>query len=431
MIPEAGLKSSSLTEIRKDHNRCGRINLTELENKDAAGGENRRHFACCARILRTFYMKKTVVVGMSGGVDSSVAAYLLKEQGYNVIGVTMQIWQDGQASACAIPSDSYMKAVSRSCCGIEAADDARAVCEAIGIPFYVMDFQKEFREHVIDYFVNDYIQGRTPNPCIACNRYVKWEALLTRARMIGADYMATGHYARVHQLPWGRWCVSESATARKDQTYALYNLTQEQLAHTLMPVGDYHKDQVREIAREQNLPVAEKPESMDICFVPDGNYAGYIDRYRGVSMPAGNFVDREGHVLGRHRGITHYTIGQRRGLGLALKKPQYVTDIRPATNEVVIGDNDDLMSSDLTVSHVNAMAADHFEKGQRMRCKIRYSHRGEMATVTDVITETSGNDNSGTIVRLHFDSPVRAATPGQSAVFYSGHDVLGGGIIEK
>ena len=218
-------------------------------------------------------MSKRVVVGMSGGVDSSVAAYLLKSQGYDVIGVTMQVWEAG----CSLQMER-----EGGCCGQSAVDDARRVCDVIGIPYYVMSFRDVFQKNVIDYFVNEYISGRTPNPCIACNRYVKWEALLKKAREIGADYIATGHYARILRLENGRYTIRNSVTAAKDQTYALYKLTQDQLAHTLMPVGDYYKEDVRKIAKEQGLPVAAKPDSEEICFVADDDYAGYLDRTAGA-----------------------------------------------------------------------------------------------------------------------------------------------------
>ena len=275
--------------------------------------------------------KKKVVVGMSGGVDSSVAAYLLKQQGYDVIGVTMQIWQD---------EEEIKNQENGGCCGLSAVDDARRVATTLDIPYYVMNFKNEFKSSVMDYFVKEYLDGRTPNPCIACNRYVKWESLLKRSLDIGADYIATGHYARIIQLENGRYTLKRSVTDAKDQTYALYNLTQYQLAHTLMPVGDYEKDKIREIAKEINLPVAHKKDSQEICFIPDNDYAAFIEREAGDQVPKeGNFIDTNGNVLGKHKGITHYTIGQRKGLNLAFGKPVFVTEIRPDTNEVVLGDN--------------------------------------------------------------------------------------------
>ena len=279
-------------------------------------------------------MKKKVVVGMSGGVDSSVAAMLLKEQGYDVIGVTMQIWQDEEEAA---------KEANGGCCGLSAVDDARRVAQRLEIPYYVMNFKKEFKCHVMDYFVAEYLRGHTPNPCIACNRYVKWESLLQRSLEIGADYISTGHYARIDRLPNGRFAIRNSVTAAKDQTYALYNLTQEQLAHTLMPVGEYTKDEIRAMAGEAGLPVAHKPDSQEICFVPDNDYASFIDREAGEKVPGpGNFVTEDGRILGRHKGITHYTLGQRRGLELPMGERVFVTAIRPETNEVVIGSRNSL-----------------------------------------------------------------------------------------
>ena len=357
-------------------------------------------------------MKKKVVVGMSGGVDSSVAAMLLKEQGYDVIGVTMQIWQDEEEAA---------KEANGGCCGLSAVDDARRVAQRLEIPYYVMNFKKEFKCHVMDYFVAEYLRGHTPNPCIACNRYVKWESLLQRSLEIGADYIATGHYARIDKLPNGRFAIRNSVTAAKDQTYALYNLTQDQLAHTLMPVGEYTKDEIRAMAEEAGLPVAHKPDSQEICFVPDNDYASFIDREAGEKVPGpGNFVTEDGRILGRHKGITHYTLGQRRGLDLPMGERVFVTAIRPETNEVVIGSNQELFTDKVLCDHVNYMAVEDLTEPARVLAKIRYNHKGEYGTLTK---QPDGK------VLCTFDAPVRAATPGQAMVFYQDEHVLGGGTI--
>lgn len=353
-----------------------------------------------------------VVVGMSGGVDSSVAAYLLKEQGYDVIGVTMQIWQD---------EEQAMQEENGGCCGLSAVDDARRVAAALEIPYYVMNFKKEFKEHVIDYFVEEYQNGRTPNPCIACNRYVKWESLLQRSLSIGAEYIATGHYARVVQLENGRYTLRRSATLAKDQTYALYNLTQDQLKRTLMPVGEYTKEEVRSIAEKINLRIANKPDSQDICFVPDGDYASYIEEEAGVKVPEGNFVLTDGTVLGRHKGITHYTVGQRKGLGLALGYPAFVLEIRPETNEVVIGTKEESMTTQLVARNLNFMSIEDLTEPLHVFTKIRYNHRGAWCTI-----EKMGEDE----ILCTFDEPQRAVTPGQAVVFYDGEYVLGGGTIQ-
>lgn len=351
---------------------------------------------------------------MSGGVDSSVAAYLLKEQGYDVMGVTMQIWQE---------EEDFIQEENGGCCGLSAVEDARRVAGELGIPYYVMNFRKEFKEQVMNYFIGEYLHGRTPNPCIACNRYVKWEALLRRGLEIGADYIATGHYARIEQLANGRYAIRNSVTAAKDQTYALYNLTQEQLAHTLMPVGEYTKDEIREIAEKISLRIAKKPDSQDICFVPDGDYAGFIRRETGAEQRAlqeGNFVLQDGTVIGTHKGIANYTIGQRKGLNLSMGRPVFVTEIRPESNEVVIGENEDLFTRELYADQVNFMAVPDLNEKNRFRGKIRYAHKGADCTIEQVERDK---------IRCVFDEPQRAVTPGQALVFYDGEYVAGGGTI--
>jgi tRNA-specific 2-thiouridylase len=358
-----------------------------------------------------------VVVGMSGGVDSSVAAYLLKEQGYDVIGVTMQIWQD--EDICSMEENG-------GCCGLSAVEDARRVAAVLDIPYYVMNFKQEFKTNVIDYFVSEYLQARTPNPCIACNRYVKWEALLHRSLSLGATYIATGHYARIIKLDNGRCSIQKSVTLAKDQTYALYNLTQHQLAHTLMPVGEFAKDEIRKIAKEVGLPVASKPDSQEICFVSDNDYAGFIADYlkerenADTGLIPGNFVNTSGEVIGRHQGLIHYTVGQRKGLNLAMGQPVFVLALRPETNEVVIGSSEEVFSDRLYANNLNFMAIEDLEGEMRVEAKIRYSHKGAVCT----IKKTAQDE-----ILCIFDEPQRAITPGQAVVFYLEDYVLGGGTI--
>ena len=323
----------------------------------------------------------------------------------------MQIWQDEEEAAMEEHG---------GCCGFSAVDDARRVAAALDIPYYVMNFKKEFKENVIDYFIDDYLHGRTPNPCIACNRYVKWESLLKRSLDIGAEYIATGHYARVERLSNGRYAIRNSATAAKDQTYALYNLTQDQLSKTLMPVGEYTKDQIRAMADEIGLLVAHKPDSQDICFVPDGDYASFIEQYTGQSSEPGDFVDKEGNVLGKHKGQIHYTIGQRRGLGISAPESLYVCGKSLDSNKVILGGKQDLMSTCCYINDINLIPWDHLDKPIKCKVKTRYRQPEQPATV-----EQLGDD----LLKITFEEPQRAVTPGQAAVLYDGDMVLGGGTI--
>lgn len=351
--------------------------------------------------------KMKVVVGLSGGVDSSVAAHLLKEAGYEVLGVTMRTWT---------PEDDTQA-------GPDAVKDAAQVAEALNIPYYVVDFQKEFSDRVMDYFTGEYLAGRTPNPCVVCNRLVKWEALRTKAAQLGAEYVATGHYARVVCRDNGRYALKTCESSAKDQTYALYNLTQEQLARTLMPVGEHTKDEIRRIASDIGLAVADKPDSQEICFIPDQDYAGFIRRRTGAKVEEGNFVDRQGNVLGRHRGIIHYTIGQRKGLNLSMGHPVFVTEIRPKTNEVVIGESEEVFAPALRFDKVNFMGIEKFKEGMELQAKIRYNHKGAPCVIEKVISENEAV--------CRFMEPQRAITPGQAVVFYQDGFVAAGGTIAE
>lgn len=354
--------------------------------------------------------KGKVVIGMSGGVDSSVAALILKEQGYDVAGVTMRMWQD---------DNSGLIDKSAGSCGLSTAEDARRVADIIGIPHYIIDFRREFQNSVIDYFIGEYREGRTPNPCIACNRHIKWEALLSYAGEIGADYIATGHYGRIVRLQNGRFSVAKSGAAGKDQSYVLYALTQEELAHTVFPLGGLTKDEVRRMALEAGLPVADKKDSQDICFIPDGDYAAFIERYTGQKNVPGFFTDTDGNILGHHKGISHYTVGQRKGLGVAFGEPRFVLRINPDENTVVLGTADELMTSRVLVLKVNYMSCTSLESERRVTGKLRYSQKDAYCVIRP--------SKNGIIAE--FDEPQRAATPGQAAVFYDGGCILCGGVI--
>jgi tRNA-uridine 2-sulfurtransferase len=358
--------------------------------------------------------KKKVMVGMSGGVDSSVAAAILLEQGYDVLGVTMQIWPD---------MDEDRKQVEGGCCSLSAVDDARRVANTLGIPYYVMNFKEIFEDKVINYFKDEYLKGRTPNPCIACNRHVKFDAMLKKAVGMGIEYIATGHYGIIeYNESKNRYLLKKSKTDKKDQTYALYTLTQEQLSHTLMPIGEYEKERVREIAKEIGLTVATKPDSQEICFVDDNDYGRFIEENTNKKIKSGDFVDSCGNVLGRHKGIVYYTIGQRKGLGITFGKPMFVVAIDAKNNRVVLGDEKEVFSDTLTAADLNLISIDKLDTQINVKAKIRYSAKEADATV---IPLESGR------VKVIFDIPQRAVTPGQSVVFYDGDIVVGGGVIES
>lgn len=356
-------------------------------------------------------MNKKVVVGMSGGVDSSVCAYLLKKEGYDVIGVTMQIWQD--EDTCDIEDKG-------GCCGLSAVEDARSVANKLDIPYFVLNFKNDFKKNVIDYFIDEYKKGKTPNPCIACNRYVKWESLLQKSMALGADYIATGHYANIIKTD-DRYTLEVAKTEEKDQTYALYNLSQYQLEHTLMPLGKYTKDEVRQIAKEIDLPVFDKPDSQEICFVPDNDYGKFITENTDTKIETGNFIDTTGNIIGKHRGIPFYTIGQRKGLG-SFGRPMFVKKINTNSNEITLSSNDELFSTTVEIENLNYMKITSF---QDINClgKIRYSHKKSPCSLSYI--------NHNTLV-AKFQTPQRAVTPGQAIVFYDElNQVLGGGTIKN
>ena len=354
--------------------------------------------------------KKRVMLGMSGGVDSSVAALLLLEQGYDVTGVTLKLR----------PDDPSFMPPAGGCCSLEDVDDARRVANQLGIPHYVLNFTDLFAGRVIDYFAAAYQAGLTPNPCIACNRFIKFDALLQRALAMEFDYIATGHYAVIERGQNGRWLLRRSPAA-KDQSYVLYCMTQEQLSHTLMPLGRYAKEEARALAERHRLPVARKPDSQEICFVPDNDYAGFLERYTGKRAPAGDFVDGAGRVLGRHRGITRYTVGQRKGLGVAFGKPMYVTRLDPERNAVVLGEEGSQYRAALTAADLNFIPFDRPDGPLRVTAKIRYQAQPAPAVLTMEEDATA---------RVVFDTPQRSVTPGQAVVFYQGDLVVGGGVIE-
>lgn len=357
-------------------------------------------------------MNKKVVVGMSGGVDSSVAAYLLKEQGYEVIGITLKVWDS---------DDPDYVEKEGGCCSVSSVDDARRVADVLEIPYYVLNFKDVFKEKVIDNFVSEYIEGRTPNPCVACNKYIKFDELLQKAMGLGADYVATGHYARVSK-DGDRYLLKTATDDKKDQTYALYNLNQFQLERTLMPCADYTKTEIRQIAEKIGLEVFNKKDSEEICFIPDNDHGAYIKKTFPQKVVEGDFVDKRGNILGKHKGIVYYTIGQRKGLGIALGVPMFVTDIIPKKNQVVLGSEDEIFKTELIAKELNFIPFDILTEEIEVEAKIRYSSKPTKAKLIPL------DENK---IKVVFYGKVRAITKGQSVVFYTGDIVVGGGIIEE
>ena len=359
-------------------------------------------------------MNHKALIAMSGGVDSSVAAYLMRKQGYECIGATMKLYHNEDI---CIPKD-------HSCCSLDDVEDARAVAASMDIPYYVFNFSERFKEEVMDKFVHCYECGITPNPCIDCNRYLKFEYLYNRAKELGYDYVVTGHYAQIkYDASIGRYLLSKAVDTSKDQSYVLYSLTQEQLAHTQFPLGCMPKSKTREIAEQQGFINAKKHDSQDICFVQNGNYAEFIEDYTKKTYPEGNFVDVHGNILGRHKGIIRYTIGQRKGLGLSLKEPMYVMEINTTDNTVVLGRDADLFTDTLIANDINLISVPRIDGEMRVKAKVRYRHTEQPATVTQI-----GDDT----IKVVFDEPQRAITKGQAVVLYDGDIVVGGGtIVEK
>ncbi len=357
-------------------------------------------------------MDKKALIAMSGGVDSSVAAYLLKQQGFDCTGITMKLFGNEDIGAGG----------EKRCCSLEDTTDARNVSYAMGIPYFVYNFTEDFKKQVINRFIESYQNGATPNPCIDCNRYIKFERLLCRAKQLGMDCIATGHYARIeYDALTGRYLLKKAADKTKDQSYVLYAMTQEQLSYTLFPLGDLHKTEVRDIAKEQGFVNADKHDSQDICFVRDGNdYADFIEQYTGRKYEEGNFIDMNGNILGKHKGLIRYTIGQRKGLGLSLKKPMYVRFKDTEKNTVTLCEDDRLFSKSLDAADFNWIACEKINSPIRVKAKIRYNQTGQWATA---------NQTSPDTVHIEFDESQRAIAKGQAAVLYDGDVVVGGGTI--
>ena len=349
------------------------------------------------------------LIAMSGGVDSSVAAYIMKESGFDCIGCTMKLYDNADAGVSR----------EKTCCSLDDVEDARSVAARLGMPYYVFNFSDDFREKIICKFIRSYEGGRTPNPCIDCNRYMKFAKLRERAEILGCDFIVTGHYARIYK-EGDKYVLKKALDETKDQSYVLYNLTQDILAHTRFPLGEFEKSKTREIAEKCGFINAQKPDSQDICFVPDGDYARVIELNTGKRYKEGDFIDKNGNVLGRHKGVIHYTIGQRKGLGISAPTPLYVTKIDTENNTVTLGESGDLFSDTVVADDFNFISGNVPTEPFRCAAKIRYRQKEQPATAYPL---PDGN------VRIVFDAPQRAITPGQAAVLYDGDTVIGGGTI--
>lgn len=353
---------------------------------------------------------KKALIAMSGGVDSSLAAKLMVDKGFKCIGCTMKLYHNEDVGIER----------SHTCCSLEDVEDARSVAYKLGMPYYVFNFTDAFHKTVIQKFIESYEKGITPNPCIDCNRYMKFDKLFEQANILNCDYIVTGHYSRIEEKD-GKFILKKALDETKDQSYVLYSMTQKQLAHTLFPLGDMKKTEVRAIAEQNGFVNADKPDSQDICFVPDGDYASFIERYIGKTAKTGDFTDIDGNVLGEHKGIIRYTVGQRKGLGIALGKPRFVISKKAETDTVVLGDEDKLFYKRVLINNLNFIPFDNLEGQMRVTAKLRYRHTEQPAVIYPA--------NDG--VMVEFDEPQRAPSPGQAAVFYDGDTVVGGGTIEK
>lgn len=357
-------------------------------------------------------MKEKAIIAMSGGVDSSVSALLMLQAGYECIGVTMQLFHNEDTG---IPRE-------KSCCSLDDVMDAKLVSSKLGMLHYVFNFSEKFKDTVMKRFAESYEKGATPNPCIDCNRFLKFDAMVQRMHEMNFNYVVTGHYARVEfDSDSGRYLLKKGIDETKDQSYVLYSLTQEQLKHIRFPLGTYHKAEIREIAQKHGFVNAHKKDSQDICFVPDGDYAGFLERFTGKTYPAGDFLDTSGNVLGQHKGIIHYTVGQRKGLGISAKYPLYVQELRTDTNQVILGRNEELFSDSLTAEDVNLISVENLKEPLKCSAKIRYRHPEQPCTAWQ--TEDG-------ILHVKFDEPQRAITRGQAVVLYQGDTVVGGGTIQ-